>query len=50
MWARSKDKAKGNPSRQFPLPGKEFVRRWATLYSPMHHIYSRAPPALAQDE
>jgi hypothetical protein len=22
----------------------------ATLYSPMHHIYSRAPPALAQDE
>jgi hypothetical protein len=29
FWARSKDKAKGNPSRPFSLLGKEFVRRWA---------------------
>ena len=29
FWARSKDKAAGNPSRPFPLPGKEFVRRWS---------------------
>lgn len=41
FWARSKDKAKGNPSRPFPLPGKEFVRRWAMHILPKGYTRSR---------
>ncbi len=41
FWARSKDKAKGNPSRPFSLPGKEFVRRWAMHILPKGYTRSR---------
>ena len=41
FWARGKDKAKGNPSRPFPLPGKEFVRRWAMHILPKGYTRSR---------
>ena len=41
FWARSKDKAKGNPSRPFPLPGKEFVRRWAMHILPKGYTRCR---------
>ena len=41
FWARSKDKSKGNPSRPFTLPGKEFVRRWAMHILPKGYTRSR---------
>jgi len=41
FWARSKDKAQGNPSRPFSLPGKEFVRRWAMHVLPKGYTRSR---------
>ena len=41
FWARSKDKAAGNPSRPFELPGKEFVRRWSMHILPKGYTRSR---------
>ena len=41
FWARSKDKAAGNPSRPFPLSGKEFVRRWSMHILPKGYTRSR---------
>lgn len=41
FWARSKDKSRGNPSRRFPLPGKEFVRRWAMHILPKGYTRCR---------
>ena len=41
FWARSKNKAAGNPSRPFELPGKEFVRRWAMHILPKGYTRSR---------
>ncbi len=41
FWARSKDKFKRNRSRPFPLPGKEFVRRWALHILPKGYTRSR---------
>jgi hypothetical protein len=42
FWARSKDKAKGNPSEPFPLRGSEFVRRWAMHILPKGYTRSRS--------
>ncbi len=42
FWARSKDKAKGNPSRPLPLPGAEFVRRWSMHILPKGYTRSRS--------
>jgi hypothetical protein len=41
FWARSKDKARGNPSRPFSLPGREFVRRWTMHILPKGYTRSR---------
>lgn len=41
FWARSKDKARGNPSRRFPLSGPEFVRRWSMHILPKGYTRSR---------
>jgi hypothetical protein len=41
FWARSKNKAEGNRSRPFSLPGKEFVRRWSMHILPKGYIRSR---------
>ena len=41
FWARSKNKAAGNPSRPFELPGKEFVRRWCMHILPKGYTRSR---------
>jgi hypothetical protein len=41
FWARSKDKSQKNRSRPFPLPGKEFVRRWAMHILPKGYTRSR---------
>jgi hypothetical protein len=41
FWARSKDKKSGNPSRPFPLSGREFVRRWAIHILPKGFTKSR---------
>ena len=41
FWARSKNKAAGNPSRPFPLPGKEFVRRWSMHILPKGYTRTR---------
>jgi len=41
FWARSKNKAEGNRSRRFELPGKEFVRRWAMHILPKGYTRSR---------
>ena len=42
FWARSKDKAAGNPSRPFELSGREFVRRWAMHILPQGYTRSRS--------
>ena len=42
FWARSQDKAAGNPSRPFELRGKEFVRRWAMHILPKGYTRSRS--------
>ena len=42
FWARSKDKAGGNPSEPFPLKGTEFVRRWTMHILPKGYTRSRA--------
>jgi hypothetical protein len=41
FWARSKDKAAGNPSRPLELSGKEFVRRWSMHILPKGYTRSR---------
>jgi len=41
FWARGKDKQQGNPPRPFPLPGKEFVRRWAMHILPKGYTRAR---------
>lgn len=41
FWARSRNKAEGNLPREFPLPGKEFVRRWAMHILPKGYTRSR---------
>jgi len=41
FWARSKDKAAGNPSRPFELSGKEFVRRWSMHILPKGYTRTR---------
>ena len=41
FWARSKNKADGNPSRPFPLPCVEFVRRWAMHILPKGYMRCR---------
>lgn len=41
FWARSKNKAAGNPSRPFELSGKEFVRRWSMHILPKGYTRSR---------
>ena len=41
FWARSKDKARGNPSRPFPLYATEFVRRWAMHILPKGYTRTR---------
>ena len=42
FWARSKDKAKSNKSKPFPLSGTEFVRRWAMHILPKGYTRSRS--------
>ena len=41
FWARSKNKAAGNPSRPFELSGKEFVRRWSMHILPKGYTRTR---------
>jgi hypothetical protein len=41
FWVRSKNKAAGNPPRQFELSGKEFVRRWSMHILPKGYTRSR---------
>ena len=41
FWARSKNKSAGNPSREFDLRGKEFVRRWSMHILPKGYTRSR---------
>jgi hypothetical protein len=41
FWARSKNKAAGNPSRPVELPGKEFVRRWSMHILPKGYTRTR---------
>jgi hypothetical protein len=41
FWARSKNKARGNRSRPFPLSGRQFVRRWSMHILPKGYTRSR---------
>ena len=41
FWARDKNKARGNRSRPFSLPGREFVRRWTMHILPKGYTRSR---------
>jgi len=41
FWARSKNKAEGNRSRPFELPGSEFLRRWSMHILPKGYTRSR---------
>jgi hypothetical protein len=41
FWARSPDKARGNPSEPYKLPGVEFTRRWALHILPKGFVKSR---------
>lgn len=42
FWARSKNKAQGNPPRPFSLPGVEFVRRWSLHILPKGFTKTRS--------
>lgn len=41
FWARSTNRARGNHSRPFSLPGKELVRRWSMHILPKGYTRSR---------
>jgi hypothetical protein len=41
FWARSPDKARGNPSEPYTLSGVEFTRRWALHILPQGFVKSR---------